>query len=206
MEKSKNVDDYIAMQQNAIQSNPECSVSHYNLATALLGKKNYKEAEKAFLCALDNSPHLVEAYIQLGGIRLAQNDLDGCLYYNRLAVKYRAGFAIGYGNIGFALLQKGEYDEAVAVLKKAIKFNPKFIQAYATLANAYLMNKEIDESIEINLKAMEIDSNFPIIHNNLAIAYIEKKEYKLSIKHCDKSIELGYPVAEEILEELKKYR
>ncbi len=206
MEKAKNVDDYIDMQKNAIQSNPECSVNHYNLATAFLGKKNYEEAERSFLCALDNSPNLVEAYIQLGGIRLAQNDLDGCLHYNRLAVKYRAGFAIGYGNIGFALLQKGDYEEAVVALKKAIKFNPKFIQAYATLANAYLMNKEIDESIEINLKAMEIDSDFPIIHNNLAIAYIEKKEYRLAVKHCDKSVELGFSVAEEILEELKIYR
>ncbi len=206
MAQAKNADEYIAMQRQAIAANFECGTSHYNLAVALLGKKEYAEAETELLEAVSCSPNLAEAYVQLGGICLNRGDLDGCLNYNQQAVRSRAGFSIGYGNIGFVELQKGNVDKAIEALQKAIKFNQNFLQAYATLANAYLMKGLTEESIETNLKLLSIEPNFAIAHNNLAIAYIEKKEMELAVDHCDKAVELGYEVAEEILADLKDYR
>ena len=68
MQKAKNVEEYIARQRSAIASNPECGTSHYNLAVALLGQKKYDEAEKELHEAIQCSPNLAEAYVQLGGI------------------------------------------------------------------------------------------------------------------------------------------
>jgi hypothetical protein len=45
-----------------------------------------------------------------------------------------------------------------------------------------------------------------VAYNNLAIAYLEKEEYELAVKHVNKAVELGYEVAPEILDEIKKYR
>jgi tetratricopeptide (TPR) repeat protein len=206
MSTPKTVEEYIAKQRAAVAQNPECGTSHYNLAVGLLGQKKYDEAESEFLEAIECSPSLAEAYVQLGGIYLQRGDLDRCLDYNKQAIHSRAGFAEGWGNIGFVQLQKGNVDEAITALEKAIRFNPKFIQAQATLANAYLMNGQIEESIDMNLKVLRQEPNFAVAHNNLAIAYMEKGEFELAAEHCKNAQELGYQVAPEILKELEAYQ
>jgi tetratricopeptide (TPR) repeat protein len=206
MDKPKNVDEYIARQRAAIAGNPECGTSHYNLAIGLLGQKKYEEAEKEFLEAVECSPTLAEAYVQLGGICFQRGDLEGCLSYNKMATRARAGFSEGYGNIGFVKLQMGDIEDAIYYLEKALKFNRNFLQAYTTLGNAYLMQGDVDQSIKMNAKAIEIEPNFGIAHNNLAIAYLEKGLSEEAVKHCDKAKELGYEVAPEILEEIEKHR
>jgi tetratricopeptide (TPR) repeat protein len=206
MAKAKNVQEFIDHQRAAVAANPECGTSHYNLAIGLLGLKKYEEAEKELFLAIECSPNLAEAYVQLGGICLERGDMEGCLKFNKQAVKSRAGFAEGYGNIGFAELQLGNMDEAIFALEKAIRWNPKFLQAYTTLANAYLLKGMLDESIETSLKVIELEPNFAVAHNNLGIAYLEKGEEDLAVKHLDKAVELGYDVAPEILKEIEKIR
>lgn len=206
MSKAKNVEEYVARQRAALAANPECGTSHYNLAVALLGQKKYDEAENELHLAIDCSPTLAEAYVQLGGIRLQRGDLEGCLDFNKKAVQARAGFAEGYGNIGFVYLQQGKLDEAIFALEKAVKFNTRFLQAYTTLANAYLMKGMIAEGIETNLKVLSMEPNFAVAHNNLAIAYLENGQPELALTHCDKALELGYAVAPEIIKDLEPYR
>ncbi|MEA3280775.1 MAG: tetratricopeptide repeat protein [Thermodesulfobacteriota bacterium] len=206
MQQAKNAKEYIAMQRSALASNPECGTSHYNLAVALMGIKEYGEAENELHAAIDCSPNLAEAFVQLGGLCLQRGDLDGCLEYNKHATKVRAGFCEGYANIGFVQLQQGDVDEAIRSLQKAIVYNSKFSQAYSTLANAYLMKGLIKESIVTNLKVLKLEPNFAIAHNNLAIAYLANEEYDMSVKHCDKAIALGYEVAPEILKEIETHR
>jgi len=206
MQQAKNAKEYIAQQRTALASNPDCGATHYNLAVALLGIKEYEEAENELQAAIDCSPNLAEAFVQLGGLCLQRGDLDGCLEYNKHATKVRAGFSEGLANIGFVHLQMGNVDDAITSLQKAIVYNSKFVQAYATLANAYLMKGLIKESIITNLKALELEPTFPIAHNNLAIAYLENEEYDLAVKHCDKAIDLGYEVAPEILKQIETHR
>ena len=206
MPQEKNAKEYIAKYRAALASNPECSMSHYNLAVALLGIKEYDEAENELQEAVDCSPNFAEAFVQLGGLCLQRGDLDGCLAHNKHATKVRAGFSEGHANIGFVHLQMGNVDEAIKSLQKAIVYNSKFLQAYATLANAYLMKGLIKESIITNLKALKLGPSFAIAHNNLAIAYLENEEYDLAVKHCDKAIDLGYEVAPEILKEIETHR
>ena len=206
MQQAKNAKEYIASMRAALASNAECGMTHYNLAVALLGIKEYDEAENELQAAIDCSPNLAEAFVQLGGLCLQRDDLDGCLEYNKHATKVRAGFCEGYANIGFVYLQMGKVDEAIASLQKAIVYNSKFVQAYATLANAYLMKGLVKESIITNLKALKLVPTFAIAHNNLAIAYLENKEYDLAVKHCDKAIDLGYEVAPEVLKQIETHR
>jgi tetratricopeptide (TPR) repeat protein len=74
MTKAKNADEYIAMQRQAIAQNPECGNSHYNLGVALMGQKQYDEAEKHLHEAIECSPGLAEAYVAIGGIYLQRGD------------------------------------------------------------------------------------------------------------------------------------
>lgn len=206
MTEPKTIEHYIQEQRQALAMNPECGNTHYNLGVALLSQKKIAEAEKAFGDAIENSPGLAEAYVQLGGICFARGDLDGCLDYNTRAVKARPGFSEGYGNIGFVHFQKGNIDDAIKALEKAIAFNFRFIQALTTLANAYLMSGRIEDSIDANLKALNVEPNFAVAHNNLAIAYLEKGIAADAIKHFDKAVELGYEVAPQIRDEIAALR
>lgn len=212
----QNADEHIARLRNMIDENTECGTSHYNLAVAYMGQQEYDAAEKALHDAVDCSPNLAEAYVLLGGLCLQRGDLEGCLRFNRYSIKARAGFAEGYANIGFVLLQaidgknekedEEKLDQAIKHLRKAIIHNAKFVQAFTTLGTAYYMKGLIDEGIKANLEAIKIHPDFPIAHNNLAVGYLEKQEFAKAAHHCDRAIALGYEVAEELKKELSLHR
>ncbi len=212
----QNADEHIASLRAALTTNAECGTTHYNLAVALMGKQEYSEAEQVLHDAIECSPTLSEAYVLLGGICLQRGDLEGCYRFNQRATKARAGFAEGYGNMAFVLLQlidgkdekedSEKLDKAIKFLKKAIIHNKNFVQAYTTLGTAYFMKGLVEEGIKANLEAVEIQPEFPIAHNNLAVAYLEKQDYDNAIHHCDKAVEQGFEVAVELLDELKPHR
>ncbi len=212
----KDIDAHIADLRSKLVQNRECGTTHYNLAVALMGKKEYDEAENVLHDAIDCSPSLAEAYVLLGGLCLQRKDLEGCLRYNTLATKSRAGFAEGYGNIAFVLLQqctgedssedKKKIDEAIKMLKKAITHNSKFVQAFTTLGTAYFMKGLYKEVVEANKEAIKIEPDFPIAHNNLAVAYLELKDYKKALEHCDRAKKLGYDVPKGLMEQLEAHR
>ena len=93
------LDEYIADLKAEIAQNEQCATHYYNLGLALLTKRDFVAAEEALLNAVRNSPHLAEAYVQLGGICLERGDLDGCLRYNEEAANCRAKFPVPWGNI-----------------------------------------------------------------------------------------------------------
>lgn len=209
-------DEQIASLRNQLAQNEECGNTHYNLAVALMGKQEYADAERELQEAIECSPSMSEAYVLLGGICLQRNDLEGCYRYNQQAVKARAGFAEGYSNIAFVLLQmvdgkdskedEEKVDKAIKNLKKAIIHNKNFIQAYTTLGTAYFMKGLVAEGVKANLEAIAIEPKFPVAHNNLAVAYLELEEYEKAIAHCDEAVKLGFGVAPKLLDELAPHR
>jgi len=202
--------------RHQLSKNTECGTTHYNLAVALMGKQEYAEAEQVLHEAIDCSPSLAEAYVLLGGICLQRNDLEGCYRFNQRATKARAGFAEGYGNMAFVLLQlvdgkdtkedEEKVDKAIKNLRKAIIHNKKFVQAYTTLGTAYFMKGLLPEGIKANLEALNVEPNFPIAHNNLAVAYLESEEYDKAVFHCDEAVKLGFEVAQALQDELASHR
>ena len=214
--KPQDADEQIARLRQALLQNAECGTTHYNLAVALLGKQEFAEAESVLHDAIDSSPTLAEAYVQLGGICLQRGDLEGCFRFNKQATKARAGFAEGYANMAFVLLQlvdgksakedEEKTDKAIKNLKKAIIHNKNFVQAYTTLGTAYFMKGLFEEGVKANLQALSVEPKFPIAHNNLAVAYLELKEYKRAIEHCDIAVDLGFEVIQGLLDELAPHR
>jgi len=212
----KNADEQIVLLKSQITQNEECGTTHYNLAVALLGKQDYVEAEKELHDAVECSPTLAEAYVLLGGICLQRNDLEGCYRYNQMATKARAGFAEGYANMAFVLIQlvdgkdakedEEKVDKAIKNLKKAIIHNKNFVQAFTTLGTAYFMKGLVAEGIKANLEAVAIQPEFPVAHNNLAVAYLETGEFDKAIAHCDKAMEFNFEVSPKLIAELAPHR
>lgn len=203
---ARTVDEYIAEQKTKLGDNPECANTYYNLGMGYLSKRMFKEAEEAFLKAVDCSPKLVEAFVQLGGIAMNRGDIGTCLRYNEIAAKTMPLFAVPWANIGFCYLQEGEADQAIAAFKKAVKKDPSFVQAIASMAAAYFMKGELDESIRLSKKALEVEPKFGPAYNNLALVYLEKGDHQAAIENLDKAVESGFEPPEGLVKELDGYR
>ncbi|MBQ9407069.1 MAG: tetratricopeptide repeat protein [Desulfovibrio sp.] len=201
-ERYDNLDEYITDLKAEIEKNDQCATHYYNLGLALLTKRDFSAAEEAFLEAVRNSPHLAEAYVQLGGICLERGDLDGCLRYNEEAANCRAKFPVPLSNIAFVYLQRGEPDKAMTVLQKALKWDPQFVQAKNALATALYMKGEYLESERVCREALQLEPCFAPAWNNLALALFELERYQEAENAVAKAKELGFDVPEGFVEEL----
>lgn len=205
-ERYDDIDEYIADLKGEIAGNEQCANHYYNLGLALLSKRDFVAAEEALLNAVRNSPHLAEAYVQLGGICLERGDLDGCLRYNEEAANCRAKFPIPLSNIAFVHLQRGEPEKAIAVLTKALKWDPKFVQAKNSLATAYYMQGDIKGCEETCLEIIKLEPGFAPAWNNLALACLDQQKFAQAVEAADKALELGFEVPQGFLDELKAHR
>ena len=199
------LDEYIADLKAEIADNEQCANHYYNLGLALLTKRDFIAAEEAFLNAVRNSPHLAEAYVQLGGICLERGDLDGCLRYNEESSNCRAKFPVPWSNIAFVHLQRGEPDKAITALNKAHKWDPNFVQAQNALATAYFMKGDSEACETQCLSIIKKEPAFAPAWNNLALAYFDRGEFAKAKEAADKAQELGFEVSEGFLEELKAH-
>ncbi len=204
--RTQNTDEYIEELKIALAKNMDCGNTHYNLAVALLSKGLWEEAKGEFMAAIQSSPSLAEAYVDLGGLYFQQGDLENCIRLNLEAIKVRPKFSVPYGNVGFAYLQKGDVDAAIDTLEKAMEINPQFVQALTTLASAYFMKGRVEDSIAASLKALELAPHFGVAHNNLALGYLEKGDRRKAIEHLDQAAAHGFAVDPEFLKELEPYR
>ena len=197
------LDEYIADLQKEISQSENCANHYYQLGMAMLTKRDYAEAEDAFLNAVRLSPRLAEGFVQLGGLCLNKGDYEGCLSYNEEASNIRAKYPVPQGNIGFCHLQMGNIKKAKSALNKALKWDPTFLQARTTLASAYFMEADYDACIEESLKVVNEEAGFGPAWNNLALAYFEKGEYKKADEAVKTAQKSGYDVPPPFVAELK---
>ena len=198
------LDEYIADLKAEIAQNEQCATHYYNLGLALLTKRDFVAAEEALLNAVRNSPHLAEAYVQLGGICLERGDLDGCLRYNEEAANCRAKFPVPWSNIAFVHLQRGEPDKAITALTKALKWDPNFVQAQNALATAYFMKGNYKACEEQCLAIIKKEPAFAPAWNNLALAYFDQGENAKAREAAETAQKLGFEVPKGFMEELKE--
>ncbi len=199
---AKNVDEYIAEQMAALARNPECANTHYNLGMGYLTKRMFREAEESFIKALDCSPKLVEAHVQLGGIAMQRGDLETCLRYNQMAARERPFFAVPHANIGFVHMQRGESDQAIAAFKRAVQQDPKFVQAMANLGGIYYMKGMLDAAENWCKKALAVEPKFGPAYHNLAMVALERKDYAAAMDNVAKAQESGYEIPQKLLAEI----
>ena len=205
-ERYDDIDEYIRDLQAEISQNDQCATHYYNLGVALLSKGDFVEAESAFLEAVRNSPHLAEAYIQLGGLCMQRGVIDGCKLYSHGGANCRGLCAVPWSNIGFVHLQRGEADEAVKALEKALRWDPEFLQARSTLASALFMKGDYDGCIAQCNAVLRKQPAFGPAWNNLSLAYFEKGEFDKAVECADKALEAGYDVPEAYLQDLAAHR
>ena len=77
---------------------------------------------------------------------------------------------VGYGNLGLALLQKGQVDEAITQYQESLKINPFDAESHSNLGSALRQKGRVDEAIVQYREALRIEPDFAPSHNNLGNA------------------------------------
>lgn len=136
---------------------PDSARAHFNLGLAHTETGHVNDAERAYLRALELDPDLVEAWVNLGGVRLLKWDFTGCLEATGEAVARRDDLAIAHFNMGQAHLYLNDPEALVACNRRTLAIDPRHAAAHYFLAVGLLATGHVMEArVELN-QAMRLN-------------------------------------------------
>jgi tetratricopeptide (TPR) repeat protein len=105
------------------EERPGSAAAQFNLGLALGQRGLVDRAEKAYCKAVELDPDLVEAWVNLGGVRLLKWDFQGCLEANAEAVKRQADLLAAHFNMGQACLYLGDGPGLVRCARRVLELD-----------------------------------------------------------------------------------
>jgi tetratricopeptide (TPR) repeat protein len=115
----------------------------------------------------------------------------------REAVRLDPAFAVGYSNLGSALVEQGRPAEAVIPCQQALRLQPNHAETHNTLGAALVEQGRLDEAEFHCRKALRLAPGHAFAHNNLGRALHGQGKLEEAVGHYRESIRLqpAYPVA-----------
>jgi protein O-mannosyl-transferase len=98
---------------------------------------------------------------------------------------------IARGNLGNALLQRGDVDQAIFQYQAALQIKPDDAVACYNLGNAMLQKGSADEAIAYYQKALEIKPDYAMAHYNLGNVLLQTGSADEAIAHYQKALEFN---------------
>jgi tetratricopeptide (TPR) repeat protein len=153
--------------RDTLKKNPQSTMAHNNLATALRAKGRLDESLGHSREAVRLSPDSVEALGNLAAGLQLQGKLDEAIEYYRRAVqnmKEYGGanlYADAYNGLGSALLRQGKPDEAFSCFINALELRPDHLFAHLNLSTMYARQGKLKEALEYVDKALQINPGSP---------------------------------------------
>jgi len=133
--------------QLALQFNPANAEAENALGLLYhLSFRQLDEAEKHYLRALELSPKLTSARVNLAALYLDEGRYDAAIALDEQAlrdIEYKNGF-LPANNEGWAYFKKGEADRALSLIQQAVRANPEFCQGYRNLGLIYESQGKLD--------------------------------------------------------------
>jgi tetratricopeptide (TPR) repeat protein len=118
------------------------------LGRTLRALERHPEAERWLLAAADLDRDCPEAHIELGFVRIEEDDLEGALTAFGSAVKLRPLFPDYRYHLGTLLAGMERIDEAIEELRYALLLNPSYGHASVQLASALLARNRPGEALQ----------------------------------------------------------
>ena len=162
------------------------------------------EAIKEFKEALEIDPDDVEAHYDLGNACFDKGMLDEAISEFKKVVDTDPEFINAYLDLGMAYLDMGSIDEAISLYEKALKSNPNSAELAHNLGKAYSDKNQYNKAINNFNKAISLNPMDPETQYHLAEMYYKTNQFDLALKHALCAQELGYPIDQGIIDNLKK--
>jgi len=151
-----------------------------------------REALPHAVAAVALRPESPGAWNLLGSIRSdGTKDHDGALRAFRKAIELDPGTAAVFvGNVGAALLGKGDLDGALAALHESLRLDPSYAWSHCTVGCVLMTRRDFDGAIAAFRESLRLDPNAARSHYSLGNALKAKGDVSGAIAAYREAIRL----------------
>lgn len=128
--------------KRAVEDNPDSAVAHMKLGTGFYWNGALKRAEQELLRAIELDEKYAEAWVHLGGVRLACWDFQGCVEANQRAVAINPSLMQAHYNQGLGFLYLNRPAEMVECFRRVVELDPEHAGGHYHLAVGLLAKGE----------------------------------------------------------------
>jgi protein O-GlcNAc transferase len=126
-----------------VAQQPDSAAANFNLGLACTAFGAIKRAEAAYRRALELDPAMVEAWVNLGGVRLLLWDFQAALDANVEALKLDPDCLLAHYNAGQAYLYLANAEGVVAANRRVVEMQPAHGAGHYFLAVGLLAAAEV---------------------------------------------------------------
>jgi len=142
----------------AVEKAPQPSdIIWANLGRALDANKEYEEAEKAYVKAIELKPTESNYFVNMSLVQISQGNIDGATTsIEKAAALNPSNGGVAYYNLGATLINRNKPKEAITFLKRAVELDPKYVNAYYQLGLSLIGVGELAEAAPYLQKVIEL--------------------------------------------------
>lgn len=149
------IEEAVIAFETAIRLHPRYEKALYALGMAEATRRNWPQAESAFIAAVAIDKSDAEAWFDLAYVYLAKNDFGRAKTAFEMAIKYNSvDTAISHNNVGVILAARGEVRKAISEFESAVRLSHgKLTEAISNLEICKRVgDKAIDSITSKNFK------------------------------------------------------
>jgi tetratricopeptide (TPR) repeat protein len=180
----------IASYRDAIRSQPDFAMAHYNLAIELDRQGDLEGAIASYREAIRHDPNHAEALTNLAFALREKGELDRAVASARQAIRIKPGLSQAHNALGNALLDKGDLDGAIAAHREAIRLEPNAAGDHCNLGRALMNKGDLDGAVASLRQAIRLKPDLVVAHYNLGRALQQKNDLDGAIASYREAIRL----------------
>ncbi len=183
-------------------------MAHHQIALAHFNLKEYNEAEKYCLKALELKPDYIDPMLTLGNTCCAMEKLDKAgEYYHKylehlqaynpddethnIIMIYLESRHIAWYGLGIIAERESETDEAIQCFLEALKARDNYFDSYVRLGRLYLDKKEPAQAERMFGRRLECDNDSAEAHFGLGEALSMQGDETKALTHFNQAVELA---------------
>jgi protein O-mannosyl-transferase len=189
LDMMRRTDEAIEYYNRILAITPGETDTYIALAEMESKRGNFERAMDLYRDGLKYHPENGDLHGRFGSLLLQTGLVDEAIKELETAVKFKADSAI-YGNLGLAMLTKGDADKATQYFNRAIKIDPANAEAHYNLGNTFLAQDLPAKAVGEYEMAIKARPNYAKAYGNLGVAFAQMGQADWAIDGFRRAIEL----------------
>ena len=168
----------VSLWKDTAEKSPKKALVHNNLATAYMGAKMFREAERELAISLQLIPTQSDAYANLGHIHFHNKNWTQAIEELSWAITLGSEKPDTFYFLGLAWGRQGAYLKAIPFLQRAVNMRPHKAHYHFDLGYAYQHERYFDEALQEFRQTLKIQPEHPLALNNIGNIFLNLDAYK----------------------------
>jgi superkiller protein 3 len=168
----------------------------YNDGYSAMESRDLDRAIELFHSALELSPSMFSAHVNLGVCYRSKDDTENQIYHFQAALKLKSDAPDIYYNLGLAYSDAKMYQKAAAQFRQAIALKQNFKDAHFNLGTTLYKNGDYSDAVKEFEKCLELSPKWFEAHLNAGSCYLKIGDTVNAVGHFEKAIHINPDSAE----------